>query len=171
MQALQKAADAAPPADVFAPGDDPLMRLIERAVMTPDFDVLKLQSLFEIKERWEANQARKAFEVAITEAKAELPAITRNKAVSFGKDKGTAYRHETLDHIVETIQPVLEKHGLSFRYRSDFQDGKVIVTCRIAHRDGYSEETSLPSTPGRKTTSRRSAPLSHTSSDTLSNWH
>lgn len=129
------------------PADEP------RAVITPPSMIAEavrqgasievLEKLMGLQERWEAAQARKAFEAAITEAKAELPTITRNKTVSFGQGK-TAYRHETLDHIVDAIQPVLQKHGLSFRFRTDVQDGKVIVTCRIAHRDGHHEETSLP---------------------------
>jgi hypothetical protein len=119
------------------------MDMLNRAVVQ-GASIEVLEKLMALQERWEANQARKAFELAITQAKAELPSITRNKTVSFGQGK-TSYRHETLDHVVDTIRPVLDRYGLSFRFRTDVRDdGKVVVTCRIAHRDGYSEETSLP---------------------------
>lgn len=123
----------------------PMHMLNQAVAQGANVDVL--EKLMGLAERWERNQARKAFEAAITAAKAALPAITRNKAVDFTGNTGkrTNYRHETLDHVVETIRPVLEAHGLSFRFRTDVRDdGKVVVTCRIAHRDGYSEETSLP---------------------------
>ena len=40
----------------------PIDALIERAVMTPDFNVEKLERLFEFKQRIEATEGRKAFD-------------------------------------------------------------------------------------------------------------
>lgn len=137
---------ASPGRQVVLTPMDMLSRAVEQGA-----NVEIMEKLLGLQERWERNQARKAFEAAITSAKAELPSITKNKTVAFGSrggGQGTSYKHETLDHVVETIRPVLEAHGLSFRFRTDVRDdGRVVVTCRIAHRDGHSEETSLPAPP------------------------
>src|SRR4051794_25328219 len=65
-----------------------------------------LKEIMDLQERWEANQARKAFDIAMANAQAEMPTIVKNRLVAFearsgGKD--TSYRHEDLAEIVETI--------------------------------------------------------------------
>jgi hypothetical protein len=105
-----------------------------------------LEKLMGLQERWEANQARKAFEAAMADAKAKMPAIVKNKLVDFVGKTGirTHYKHETLDEVVHTVEPHLAQYGLHPRFRTDSsQPGFVTVACRISHRDGYSEENSL----------------------------
>lgn len=108
-----------------------------------------MEKLIELQERWQGSQARRAFDQAISEAKAEIKPIRRNKRVQFkSKDSNkpsTDYAHETLDEIARTIDPILAKHGLSYRHRTAQKDASVQVTCVISHRDGHFEETSLSS--------------------------
>jgi hypothetical protein len=101
-----------------------------------------VSKLMDLQERWEKNQARKAFDAAVSDAKAEIPVIFKNKSVSFGNGK-TAYRHEDLAEIARTVDPILTKHGLSYRFRTQSDAGSVAVTCILSHRDGHSEETTL----------------------------
>lgn len=129
-----------------APRNDPMtpMQMLEHAVSTGQgIDVI--DKLMTLQERWEGNQARKAFDNAIADAKAEIPAIQKHRRVDFTGAKGrTNYAHEDMATIAETVGPILAKHGLSYRYRTaQGEGGMVTVTCIISHRDGYSEETSL----------------------------
>ena len=62
---------------------DSMLSIIERAVMSPDFDVVKLKELLELRERWEKNEARKAFVSAMIAFKANPPKITKNKHVHY----------------------------------------------------------------------------------------
>jgi hypothetical protein len=99
-----------------------------------------------LQERWEANQARKAFDDAMAAAKAEIPTINKNRMVDFTGKTGvrTHYRHEDLGEIARTVDPILAKHGLSYRFRTASPVGEpVTVTCVISHRDGHSEENTL----------------------------
>lgn len=120
------------------------MDMIAVAVRS-DASVEKLDKLMALQERWEANQGRKAFDRAIADAKAEIPVIIKSREVDFTGKTGirTHYHYEDLAVIAETINPVLAKHGLSYRYRTGQDQGRITVTCIISHRDGYSEETSL----------------------------
>lgn len=104
-----------------------------------------LEKLMSLQERWEANQARKAFDNAMAAAKAEIPTINKNREVDFTSNKGrTNYRHEDLSEIARVVTPILAKHGLSYRYRTDSPiSGPVTVTCIVSHRDGHSEENTL----------------------------
>jgi len=125
------------------------------AVMTP-MDMLNqavsqganidvLEKLMSLQERWEANQARKAFDSAMALAKAEIPIIAKNRVVDFTSQKGrTHYRHEDLAEVARTVSPILAKHGLSYRYRTTSAINEpVSVTCVVSHRDGHSEENTL----------------------------
>src|SRR3990172_3178827 len=90
-----------------------LMRIIDRAATDPAFDVAKLEQLLAVKERWEAQEARKAFVTALTAFKANPPTLTKNKHVKFGT---TEYDHATLDKVTEIIGKALSAHGLSHRW-------------------------------------------------------
>ena len=103
-----------------------------------------IDKLMSLQERWEANQGRKAFDMAISAAKGEIPPIIKDRTVDFTSSKGrTHYRHESLAGIAKVVDPILGKYGLSYRFRTQ-QDGRAVtVTCVVSHRDGYSEETTL----------------------------
>ena len=107
-------------------------------------ELAQYMSLFE---RWEERQAKKAFDRAIAMARAEIPAVIKNRKVDFTSQKGrTNYRYEDLAAIEEAAIPALSKYGLQYRFRTEARPSEqiVIVTCRISHEDGCSEENSLP---------------------------
>lgn len=140
MNAIAKH-DAAPEA-VQLPVVTPLT-MIERAI-EKGADVAMIEKLMELQERNDRNLGRRAFDAAIAAAKAEIPPIFKNRKVDFTSSKGrTNYAHEDLAEIARTVDPILSRYGLSYRYRTS-QDQRVLtVTCILSHRDGYSEETTL----------------------------
>jgi hypothetical protein len=125
-------------------GEATPMALIARAMEAGNLDLV--ERFMQLQERWEANQARKAFDAALAAAKAEIKPIVKNREVDFPSKNGgarTNYMHEDLGQIANEVDPVLAKHGLSYRHRPK-QDGKnLTITCVLAHRDGHFEETSL----------------------------
>ncbi len=91
-----------------------------------------------------AEERKMAFDAALSAAKAEIPPILKNRVVDFTSAKGrTNYRHEDLGEIAKTVDPILTKHGLSYRFRTEQEGANVKVTCIVAHRDGYAEENSI----------------------------
>jgi hypothetical protein len=104
-----------------------------------------LEKLMNLQERWEKSEARKAFDAAMSAAKAEMPVIFKNREVDFTSQKGrTNYRHEDLAGIARVVDPILTKHGLSYRYRTTSEpNAPVTVTIIVSHRLGHSEETTL----------------------------
>jgi hypothetical protein len=99
----------------------------------------------------EGMAARKEFDNAMADAKAEIPTIKRNRMVDAGEKNGKSgpkYRFEDLAEIAETVDPILSKNGLSYRYRvASPVNAPVTVTCIVSHRSGHFEETTL--TAGR----------------------
>jgi hypothetical protein len=140
MSALEKI-NIIPPAE---PAALTPMDMLNRAV-GQGASIEVLEKLMTLQERWEANQARKAFDEAMAAAKAEVPTITKNREVDFSSSKGrTNYRHEDLAEIARTVDPILSRHGLSYRFRVTSNISEpVTVTCILSHRAGHSEETTL----------------------------
>jgi len=120
------------------------MDMVGRAVAS-GASIEVVEKLMALHERWEANQGRKAFDEAMAAAKAEIPVIFKSREVDFTSPKGrTHYRYEDLAEIAKTINPILSKHGLSYRFRTTSPANEpVSVTCIVSHRLGYSEENSL----------------------------
>ena len=103
-----------------------------------------VRELLALKREHEADEARKAFNSAMADAAAELPSIAKTKRVDFTTSKGrTSYSYEGLDDVVEAVRPVLAKHGLSHSWEIVEQGDRMVVTCRIAHRDGHSQGATL----------------------------
>lgn len=120
------------------------MEMLDRAVSN-GASVETLTQLMNLQERWEATQARKAFDEAMARAKANMPAILKSRKVDFTTAKGrTNYQYEDLASIMNQIGPVLSENGLSVRYRTQAEPNQPIsVTCIISHRMGHSEENTL----------------------------
>lgn len=130
------------PAPPTAPtGQEMLVIALERGA-TPEV----LAQVMTLIERQDATLARKAFNAAIAAAKAEIPVIRKNRHVGFDSKRTgdrTDYDHEDLAEIARTVDPILSKYGLGYRYRTEQQNGTIKVTCILFHRDGHSEENSL----------------------------
>ena len=142
------------PADLPAPvdsGASALMRMIEKAMMNPDFDVAKMEHLLAVKERWDATEARKAFVAAKAAFKAEAPKLEKRGHVGFDSRRGgerTDYSYAKLDHIAALLSPVLAKHGLSYSWETEQAEGGLIrVTCVLTHVMGHSERVALQAGP------------------------
>jgi hypothetical protein len=138
------------PNQEVATGDSTgLMRLIERATLDPSFDVAKLGKLLDVKERWEATEARKAFVVANADFRAEAPKLLKNRHVGYDLKTGgrTEYDHATLDSIAEALAPILGKHGLTYRWETGQADASIKVTCVLTHVLGHSEAVMLQAPP------------------------
>lgn len=124
------------------------MDMLNRAV-TSGASLEMVAKLMDLQERYKASQALEAFNEAMSAAKAEIPTISKNREVDFTSAKGrTHYRYEDLGNIANTVQPILAKHGLSYRYRATSNVNEpVTVTCIVSHRAGHYEEITL--TAGR----------------------
>lgn len=103
-----------------------------------------MEKLMALHERWEAMQARKAFDNAMAELRQNMPTIIKGQEADFGRGKAS-YRYEDLSAVTEALSPIMADIGLSFRWRTNSTAGGVSVTCIVSHRDGHSEETTLSS--------------------------
>lgn len=119
------------------------IKLLEMAV-AQNLDIEKIKQLMDLQERWEKNEARKAFVSAMNAFKAHPPTILKNKQVDFGN---THYRHATLDHVCDVVTKALSDHGISHSWKTAQDQDLITVTCVLTHEMGHSEETTLKGSP------------------------
>jgi hypothetical protein len=118
------ASNAITPSDMIA-------RALERGA-----SIETLEKLITLQERWEANQARRAFDEAVSAAKADIQPAIRNKVGHNSR------KYADFASVAAAVDPVIGKHGLSYRFRTK-QEGSIAVTCILSHRGGHSEENTL----------------------------
>jgi hypothetical protein len=124
------------------PGAMTPMDMLSKAIEIGNVDVVG--KMMDYQERWERNQNRKSFDAAMAQAKAEMPVIIKDQSVDYTSQKGrTNYKYEDMAGIARAVDPILTKHGLSYRYRTASDKETMTVTCIISHRDGHFEENSL----------------------------
>jgi hypothetical protein len=126
--------------------------LMLKAMATPGMDLDKLEKFMVLQEKWEANQARKAYVEAMAEFKKNPPEIGKDKHVKFGN---TEYNHASLGNVTGLINEALSRHGFSAAWETSQTDRGVTVTCKITHILGHSESTSL--TAGSDTSGAKNA--------------
>ena len=101
-------------------------------------DLDRLEKLMDLQLKWEQNQARKAYNVAMAAFKAHLPTVIKDKTNAQYKTK---YASE--DALLNTINPELSKQGLSASFDFEQNGGSIKVTCHITHAEGHRESVSL----------------------------
>lgn len=109
-------------------------------------DIDTIERLMALKERWDAQQAKKEFLKALSEFQAACPVIKKGKKVSFiSKRTGfkTEYNYAPLGSIITQIKSLLKKYGLSYRWETADADGKITIKCITSHIDGHSEGNSM----------------------------
>jgi hypothetical protein len=74
-----------------------------------------IEKLMNLQERWEANQARKAFDEAVAAAKAEIPPIPQ-------RDRPQRKKYADFAAIAKVVDPIIGAHGLSYRFRTTQTD-------------------------------------------------
>lgn len=113
-----------------------ILSVIERMAMNPDIDPERIERFIVLKERMDLAAAEKAFNAAITAAKAEIQPIVRT-------EKGHNGKYADLAAIANAVDPILSAHGLHYRHKTAQSEKGVTVTCILSHELGHKEETSI----------------------------
>lgn len=131
----------APVSEVAAP----ILSMLQAVMADPTMSLERINQAFDFYQRVDAAQAKKAFDAAMADARAEFTPVIKRHQVSFGKGDGaTNYKHEDLADYATMVDPILGSKGLSYRYRATSNVNEPIrVTCIVTHRAGHSEETTL----------------------------
>ena len=102
----------------------------------------QIEKLYELQERHEKNEARKAFNVAMNRFKSNQIVIKKTA-------KGHNNMFAPLDEIVTAVTPILSENGLSLTWDIEDLEKGVRVSAVISHEQGHSQRISLTSMPDK----------------------
>ncbi|MEK6418459.1 MAG: ERF family protein [Burkholderia gladioli] len=129
---------------VTAPSATPADLL--RIAVESGADLDRLEKLMGLQERWEAKEAKRAYDQAFAAFKAEAVVILKGRKVTDGPLKGKSYAE--LHDIVNAVTPALSKHGLSSSWKLTRDDKDWMeVTCFLRHTSGHEEYVSMGGPP------------------------
>lgn len=115
------------------------MDLIQRAA-SQGASIEQMQQLFELKLRVEADEARKAFNMAMAKFKLDPPQINKNVKKKAGS---IDLHYASLDNVVDTICPALSAVGIRHRWETKQDQALISVSCILSHDLGHCEVTTL----------------------------
>lgn len=122
-----------------------LDRMME--ALTSGVDLARVEKMMDLYERYDAIEARKAFNDSIAECRSIAMVLYKTKYVDI--PNGAKFFHAELGPICEIIIPNLSKFGLRHQWIPDQNrpDKLIGVTCRISHAQGHFEDTTLAGGP------------------------
>lgn len=127
-----------------APAGSPMAMAIAalQSGMSPE----QISAMMDLQDRYNATQAKKAYDEAFAAFKAESVRIIKGRDVKEGPLKGKSYAE--LHDVVNAVTPALSKHGLSSSWKltKDEKDW-MEVTCYLRHVGGHEESVSMGGPP------------------------
>lgn len=127
-----------------------VLSMISGLVQRENFDIDALEKLIKLQNDAEDRQAKRAFNMALSEMLGEIPVIAKTGINTF---QGTKFAK--LEDVVEITRPILNKYGFSITYKQEQQMMENIktepnsifcmmtVTCILKHREGHEESNSI----------------------------
>ena len=125
-----------PPAPVVDPSAATPVSLLSQA-LAQGLDPDTLEKFMDLQERYEANEARKAFADAMAKAQAKMQPI-----VAKAENDHTSSYYAKLGTIAKQITPVYGRYGLSvsFGMGKAEKEGELRTTARVLHKAGHYED-------------------------------
>jgi len=138
-----QAADQTPVVQV-PQGEPSVFSIISQHASNPNFDVEKLKSLIELKERMDEREAEKAYSAAMSECQKEMPVVVRDAT---NNETGKGYAR--IEAIQTVAKPIYSRHGFSLSFTDEKADkeGQYHVACECRHRQGHAMKHTLYNVP------------------------
>lgn len=137
MSAAVATMEAKPVATTSERSPSPIMDLVSHAVQNGQ-PIEVIRELMAMSKELAADEARRAFDAAVADAKAEISEQPIIKNATGHNNK----RYADFSAYAKVVDPILGRHGLSYRFRTE-QGDRIKVYCVLSHKAGHSEENSL----------------------------
>lgn len=135
------------PAAATAPGGFDLSAAFSVAASLGKEGVEVIERLYAVAKDREALTARAAFHAAMAAFRAEMPHVLRTvEGAQKATRKGTRTvgMYAPLDSITAVLNPIIARHGLSYRFNREVSDGRDWIVCIVTHAAGHEEASRFP---------------------------
>lgn len=135
----------------LAPTTDPVCGMLQQVIaggVTSD-NVGALEKLVALYERNQAKQAEQEFARAFADLQKDMPRIQAIKAVDQKADGTCRYRFAPYEEIMKQARPLLSQHGFSVSFDTEWQDARIVVSCKLLHRGGHYQTNKFAARGGK----------------------
>lgn len=115
---------------------DMLQAVIEKGV-TGD-NVVALEKIVGLYERMQEKESEKAFAKSFVALQSEMPKVKAKTAVP-NNDGTVRYRYADYEEVMQQVRPMIEKHGFTLTFSTEFTDGRIVKICTLQHIGGHSK--------------------------------
>lgn len=103
-----------------------------------------LERLMDLQERWEKNQAKKAFDEAMSIFQSKCPIIKKTKNGAKTKSGTVAYKYAPIENIVSQTKNLIAQCGFSYLIKApSFTNDSVEISVEVRHNQGHSETSTI----------------------------
>lgn len=137
-RSLAPASEAPPPARARRQSETAqVLDMIARAAADPQCDIDKMERLMRMRREMVADQAERAFNVAMKDAQKEMRPIAAD-----AENKQTSSRYATYAQLDRALRPIYTEHGfaLSFDEEESPKPDHIRVVCYVSHDDGHTRK-------------------------------
>lgn len=110
-----------------------IISIIERAALNPDIDMDKMERLLEMKERLDAKDEVRQFNLAMSEAQSKMGRISTDAT-----NPQTSSKYASYGKLDKILRPIYTDAGFSLSFDSKRTDeNTVAVLCYVSHKAGH----------------------------------
>lgn len=133
----------APRAAVSVPIEGGSVTDLLRIAVERGTPVAELKELVALHDQMAQRQARQEFAAAMAAFQQECPPIKHERTASIVTSKGSSYKYTyaELDVIAKKVNPILARHGLSYRWNTKVEGNTLTCECVVSHTAGHSESS------------------------------
>lgn len=113
-----------------------MLQEVIRGGITPE-NVGALEKLCDLHERMLDRSASVQYAQDFAALQSDIPSIKAIKPVP-NRDGSVRYRFAPYEEIMAQVRPLLQKHGFSVSYNTDWDGPRIVVSCTLQHRGGHS---------------------------------
>ncbi len=130
-----------------------VLTMIDKVLAVPDFPVEKLERLFDLYQKQQADMAKRAYLSALATMQPLLPVIEKKGTIKGNENdaqgnktgnKTKQSQYARWEDVVEGVRPILAAHGFSISFKTEQPTpDRIAVTATLGHRDGHTESTTM----------------------------
>lgn len=113
-----------------------LSAVLDKGVTTEN--VAAIEKLVALYERMQEREAEKQFAIAFVALQADMPAIQATRPVP-NNDGSTRYCFAPFEDIMDRVAPLLQRHGFTVTFSTEYADGRLVKSCTLQHVGGHSK--------------------------------
>jgi hypothetical protein len=117
--------------------DNP-MSILAGMAATGNLPLEQMEKLMNLRDRMEADKAKKEFLKAKSDFQADCPIIEKTKS-----GWNNNYKYAPFEAIIKQIKNILKSYGFSYTFHQKQTEKNIEVTCTLYHISGHEEKTSL----------------------------